>query len=255
MAAQKTFGLIGYPLSHSFSKKYFTDKFSNDFVFRNYSYENFELGTITEFADLINSRKDLYGLNVTIPYKESVIPLLDELNEVALACGAVNTIVINRNSSGAVIHTKGYNTDVSGFTSTIKPLLQHHHTGALVLGTGGASKAVCYGLKQLNLPFKVVSRKINSGMLAYTDLNSDLIQKYRVIINTTPVGTFPDISTYPDVPYQYLDKKNLLFDLVYNPAETQFLLKGRQQGAATSNGYQMLIHQAEDAFKIWENER
>lgn len=252
MSERKVFGLIGYPLSHSFSKKYFTDKFSGDKRYKNYRYENFEISNISELLGLIQAHADLIGLNVTIPYKETVIPYLSELNTIADECGAVNTILIEREPIGA-IHTTGFNTDVSGFIASIKPLLKGHHTGAVVLGSGGASKAVCYAFKQLKMPYVVISRNKNGDVLSYNDLTQDLFLNYPVIINTTPLGTFPDTQSFPPIPFQLLNESNLLFDMVYNPAETQFLLKGKEQGADTVNGFDMLTRQAEEAFKIWES--
>ena len=259
---KKLFGLIGHPLSHSFSKKYFSDKFIRESVQDRYAYENFDLPSLEEFPQLINSHSLLSGLNVTIPYKEAIIPYLDELDVDAFDVEAVNTIVITRNLDGEILSTKGYNTDITGFQNTLGPLLKPNHTGALVLGTGGASKAVTHVLKNTGIPFLLVSRNKSPGqqnlfhhktknIIGYGDITRDLVKNYPIIINTTPLGTFPDIDQCPPLPYEYIDDSNLLYDLVYNPANTLFLQQGASKGAVTVNGYAMLELQAEAAWKIW----
>ncbi len=213
-------------------------------------YQNFELESISAFRELLQKNSSLCGLNVTIPYKEKVIPFLDELTDEAKEIGAVNTVAVTRNNSG--IKTTGYNTDVTGFYKTIKPLLKSHHSGALVLGTGGASKAVVYVFEKLQMPVLKVSRNKCTEAISYDEITRDHIIQYPVIINTTPLGTFPDIDRFPELPYTLLSANNLLYDLVYNPEMTEFLLKGQQQGATTLNGYTMLIAQAEASWEIWQ---
>jgi shikimate dehydrogenase len=248
----KIYGLIGLPLTHSFSKKYFSEKFLKEGIADQFRYENFELASLTEFRELVATHPQLYGLNVTIPYKEKIIPYLDELHAEAVTTGAVNTVVIERDTDGKVIKTSGFNTDVTGFKETLKPYLKPSHQGALVLGSGGASKAVQQALKILHLPFLVVSRDKGTGTVSYHEITNEVLLEYPVIINATPLGTFPDNESFPPIPYELLSGKNLLYDLVYNPPETVFLLKGRQQGAVTLNGYPMLVLQAEAAWKIWQ---
>lgn len=248
---KKTFGLIGFPLSHSFSKRYFTEKFISQGTSDSFEYLNFELSDLSEFPQLLSQHPTLAGLNVTIPYKEKIIPFLDELKNHAIPVGAVNTILVARDSEGNITHTEGFNTDVTGFYNTLKPLLKANHSGALVLGTGGASKAVVYALKMLQIPYLIVSRTRLHHTITYEDVSSELLQKYPVIVNTTPLGTFPDVHTFPPIPYEKLEGSNLLYDLVYNPAESQFLKKGIHHGAQAVNGHAMLVAQAEAAWKIW----
>jgi len=244
----KKYGLIGYPLSHSFSKKYFSEKFIKEAFDDSLVYENFELADLSELPDLINSHPNLIGLNVTIPYKEKVMSFLNEIDEVAMEIGAVNTIKITRDANGVFL--KGYNTDCIGFDTSLTTLLQPHHTGALILGTGGASKAVAYVLRNKNIPCRFVSRNPGSEDLSYSSLNSELLKQYPVIINTTPLGTYPDLSR-PPLPYNLLGPHNLLFDLVYNPPVTEFMNKGMEVGATVYNGYDMLVAQAEASWMIW----
>lgn len=240
------FGLIGLPLQHSFSKKHFSAKFAVENI--DAAYHLYELQQIGDLKQLIQDT-ELSGLNVTIPYKEEVISLLDELDETAAAIGAVNVIKFIRNHDG--LKLKGYNTDVVGFELSLKPYLQAHHRKALILGTGGASKAINYSLRQLGIETCYVSRTEKPGMLTYQQLNPELMSQYQLIVNTSPVGTFPHADECPDIPYQHLSSQHLLFDLVYNPAETLFLKKGKQQGAACLNGQAMLVGQAEAAWDIW----
>jgi shikimate dehydrogenase len=240
----RTFGLIGYPLSHSFSKSFFAEKFSVEKI-NDCCYENFPLKSINDFSALIVSEKNLAGLNVTIPYKEAVIPLLTELDEAAKNIGAVNTIKF---SSGKMI---GCNTDYIGLLRSLKPLLKPHHKHALILGTGGSSKAVQYVLSLLNITYTFVSRTKTANTLLYAEVDKHIIEEATLIINTTPLGMFPDINIAPDIPYTLLNEKHLLFDLIYNPAETLFLQKGKQQGTTITNGLSMLQIQAEESWKIW----
>lgn len=239
------YGLIGKSLKHSFSKDYFISKFEKLHIDADYSL--CELATI-EYVKYTFS-KDWQGLNVTIPYKEQIIPFLNEVDDLAKKIGAVNTIQFSQKNGQPWL--KGYNTDVIGFETTLKPLLKKHHTKALVLGTGGASKAVTYVLTQLNIPYLYVSREAGINKLSYDELTSEIIASNRLIINTTPLGMFPDVESFPDIPYKAIGEKHLLYDLVYNPLKTQFLLKGEAQGATIKNGLEMLINQAEAAYKIW----
>ena len=235
------YGLIGKTLGHSFSQRYFTEKFAREGI--DARYDNYEMPSADGVVELIASTPDLVGLNVTIPYKKDVIPLLRSLDADASAIGAVNVVRIR--------DMKGFNTDVIGFRESIRPLLREHHTRALVLGTGGASLAVKYGLRQLGIEPMSVSRSSREGMITYDDIDDALLREYTVIVNCTPLGTFPNVDECADIPYHLLTPDHLLFDLVYNPEETLFLRKGREQGAATKNGYEMLLRQAEAAWEIW----
>lgn len=240
----RRFGLIGYPLSHSFSKKFFSEKFKKENL-TDCLYENYPLPSIDLLPHLMKETENLEGLNVTIPHKEAVIPFLNELDAPAKNIGAVNCIRIKNNRS------KGFNTDILGFEQSLKPLLKTPHTHALILGTGGASKAVAYVLSRLHIPFQYVSRTKKQGQLIYGELNKEIIQHNKLIINTTPLGTSPDVQFYPEIPYQFISEEHLLFDLIYNPAETLFLQKGKSRGASVKNGYEMLILQAEASWDIW----
>jgi shikimate dehydrogenase len=241
----KQYGLIGFPLTHSFARSYFAEKFKREQV-SNCTYENFPLASIEEFPSLLKSQPGLEGLNVTIPYKESVIGYLDQLDGMATDIGAVNTIKIE---GGKLV---GYNTDVYGFTQSILPLLEQYHMRALILGTGGSSKAVAHGLKKMGLDVQFVSRHPEfSNELSYSDLDGDTIREYKVIINCTPLGMYPSVDDSPPIPYEYLTPSHLLFDLIYNPEETVFLKRGKEKGAKTSNGLEMLRLQAEQSWKIW----
>ena len=239
------FGLIGKNISYSFSKTYFSGKFENDGL--DYSYENFDISDISEFPKLLQKFPELLGFNVTIPYKESIIPYLDELDAVAKEIGAVNTIKIE--SSGRL---KGYNTDYYGFQKSIEPFIKPHHKKALILGTGGASKGVAYGLKNLNIPFDFVSRQRNDkAKFIYSELTESLIESYQIIINCTPIGTYPNVNECPDIPYDALTKEHLLYDLIYNPIQSKFLICGELTGASTTNGFRMLELQADKSWDIW----
>jgi shikimate dehydrogenase len=247
----KEFGLIGYPLGHSFSKKYFTQKFEKENI-SDARYELFPLPDIAEFNTLIRKRPQLKGLSVTIPHKEVVIPFLDELSEEAKVIGAVNTIKITRNQN--IIHAKGHNTDVFGFTKSLKETGRNFHQ-ALILGSGGASKAVAYALAKTGIQYHTVTRnKKNKSkeFLAYNELDKSLIQNSDLIINTTPLGTFPNPEQAPDIPYKHITDNHFLFDLVYNPSETLFMKKGKTQGAVVKNGLMMLHYQADKAAEIFK---
>ncbi len=241
----KRLGLIGYPLDHSFSGQYFADKFKNENI-KGWSYDLFPLENITEFETLVASMSEkLVGLNVTIPHKQNVIPFLDELSPASAEIGAVNTILFQDNKR------IGYNTDWIGFVKSISPLLKEHHANALVLGSGGASKAVIYALATLNVSTRVVSRFPKNGQLGYDQLTKEIIQQHQIIVNATPTGTFPTVDAFPEIPYAYISDDHLLYDLVYNPPVSVFLKKGQKAGAEIINGQQMLMEQAEAAWLIW----
>jgi len=239
----KTLGLIGFPLSHSFSKKYFSEKFEKEGI-TGCQYELFPLETIKELPGLLAKNPSIVGLNVTIPYKEAVLPYLDEVDESA-AFGAVNTIKIENGK------LRGFNTDVYGFEESLKPLLKTHHKGALVLGTGGAAKAVVSVLERLGIAHMYVSRTPHEGQFSYKDINKNILEKHQIIVNTTPLGMYPKAERCPDLPYEQLSDKHLLYDLVYNPDVTTFLKNGKKQGAIGKNGLEMLYLQAERAWEIW----
>lgn len=240
------FGLIGRHIDYSFSRSYFNEKFKLEGL--DHSYVNFDIATLDEFPEIINSTKDLKGLNVTIPYKETIIPYLDKLHKTAKKIGAVNTIKIKKN--GRLI---GYNTDYFGFKKSIEPYLKPHHTQALILGTGGASKAIAYALKKLGVEYNYVSRNLSSNTtFTYDSLTENNIKEHQIIINCTPLGTHPKTNECPNIPYDAIDKTHLVFDLIYNPEETKFLTIAKIKGATVCNGYKMLELQAEKAWKIWQ---
>jgi len=242
----RQFGLIGFPLVHSFSKKYFTEKFEQ--LHLDAAYELYELQRIGDLSELLQ-QNEFSGLNVTIPYKEEVIPFLDELDDTARGIGAVNVIKFIRD--GETIRLKGYNSDAIGFENSLKPLLKSHHRKALILGTGGASKAIRYVLSTLGIETLFVSRSSGDGKITYADLTEDILSEYLLIVNASPVGTFPHSNECPDIPYDFINENHLLYDVVYNPAETLFMKKGREHGAVVLNGEAMLIGQAEAAWEIW----
>jgi len=243
---RRRFGLLGRNISYSFSKGYFAEKFFKDKLFDGCSYENFDIPEISDFPDIINNTPDLKGLNVTIPYKEVVIPYLDKLSRKATEIGAVNTIKFTKKGK-----LKGYNTDYYGFMKSLEPLLQPHHKKALILGTGGASKGVAYALKELGILYAFVSREAKEGVIDYDRINVTTFEHYQIIINSTPVGTSPNVEAFPLIPYELFTDKHIAYDLIYNPAETQFLKKAKAQGAQTKNGQDMLVFQAEKAWRIW----
>ncbi|MBZ9730307.1 shikimate dehydrogenase [Salegentibacter sp. JZCK2] len=241
----KNFGLIGKNISYSFSRKYFTEKFEKENI--EAKYYNFDLNNIKQFRDVIKETPNLSGLNVTIPYKQEIIAFLDDLAPEAKEIGAVNTIKVNGNQ------LIGYNTDYIGFSESFKPFLKSHHKKALILGTGGASKAVAYALKKLGIEYQFVSRSSGEGKLSYNDLSKEVMEEYSIIINTTPVGTFPEVEENPQLPFQHLNEKHLVYDLIYNPETTQLMARAKKQGATVTNGLKMLQLQAESAWKIWNN--
>lgn len=238
------FGLIGYPLGHSFSQQYFNNKFKTENL-ADCFFELFPIEKVDSFPELLQVYKDLKGLAVTIPYKQTIINFLTSIDEAASEIGAVNCIKI---STQKII---GFNTDVIGFENSIKPILKPHQKKALILGTGGGSKAVQFVFKKLGIEFLLVSRSKNQQHIQYQDINELICADYNIIVNATPVGMTPNNDICPEIPYQFLSEKHLLFDLIYNPAETLFLQKGRQAGAQTKNGQEMLITQAEANWKIW----
>ena len=274
-----TYGLIGYPLGHSFSRKFFTEKFAKEGI--DAQYLNFEIPSIEEFPEIIKNNPELRGLNVTIPYKQQVMQYLDEISEEAKAIGAVNVVRIERPSPqpspimgretmrnagnkpdglpikgdmseglrGSLI---GYNSDVIGFVESIRPLLKAHHKKALILGTGGASKAIRYGLEEkLGMETLFVSRKAHEGMITYEKVTAEVMREYEVIVNCSPVGMYPHVDECPALPYEAMNENNLLYDLVYNPLETLFMKKGAEQGATVKNGLEMLHLQAIASWKFW----
>ncbi|NJB72300.1 shikimate dehydrogenase [Saonia flava] len=240
------YGLIGKNISYSFSRGYFTEKFKN-LKLVDHSYENFDLQAINEFTELIKTNTDIKGFNVTIPYKEAIIPYLSKLNKKAKKIGAVNTIKFTKSG------LKGYNTDIYGFKKSIQPFLKEHHKKALILGTGGASKAVAFVFRELGIPYKFVSRNPMKHQFSYDDLNKETMQLYSILVNCTPLGTYPNIEGKPDISYQFITKQHLLFDLIYNPEKTAFLKEGESRGATICNGLKMLELQAEKSWEIWNS--
>ncbi|WP_044399096.1 shikimate dehydrogenase [Lacinutrix sp. Hel_I_90] len=242
----RRFGLIGKNISYSFSRNYFKNKFESAQI-DDATYENFDIEDIEAFDIKLKQLPNIKGFNVTIPYKEAIIPYLDKLHKTAQAIGAVNTIKINK--KGQCV---GYNTDYYGFKKALKPHLESHHKKALILGTGGASKAIAYVLKSLNIRYDFVSRSAAEGVhFTYDMLSVEDIKDHTIIINCTPLGTFPEIDRCPTIPYQGISNKHILFDLIYNPEQTKFLKYGHDKGAITINGHKMLAFQAEKAWRIW----
>ena len=244
---KKLFALVGRNISYSFSKGYFTKKFE-DLKLEKNEYVNFDIQTIKELPQKIKENKNnLKGMNVTIPYKLEVFNYLDKIDKKALRVGAVNTIRISKKGK-----LKGFNTDVYGFKKSLKPLLEKHHKKALILGTGGASKAVAYVLEELGIKYKFVSRSPEGKKeISYNDLSREIIEAHQIIVNCTPLGTYPNIDDCPNIPYDSITSKHLLYDLIYNPSETAFLKKGKEKGAIVKNGLEMLEQQAEKAWRIW----
>jgi shikimate dehydrogenase len=240
------YGLIGYPLIQSFSQKYFTAKFLEEGLV-DFRYDMFSIENIGELSSVLTSNPSLKGLSVTIPHKKNVLSFLTNAQNLPVGLNACNCIKIKGKE------LIGYNTDVVGFEQSLLPLLQTHHTKALVLGNGGAANAVKYVLHKLHIPFIVVGRKMIDGIdVLYEDLTPEILRRHLLIINTTPVGTFPNVNECPAIPYQYLTKKHLLYDLIYNPIKTLFLQKGEEQSATIKNGYEMLVLQAEESWRIWQ---
>jgi shikimate dehydrogenase len=246
-----TYGLIGYPLGHSFSRKFFTEKFAKERI--DAQYLNFEIPSIEEFPNIIKNNPTLKGLNVTIPYKQQVMQYLDDISEEAKAIGAVNVVKCQLSTVNCQLHLTGYNSDVIGFVESIKPLLKPHHKKALILGTGGASKAIRYGLeKKLGMKTLFVSRSAREGMITYEEVTAEVLKEYEVIVNCSPVGMYPHVDECPVLPYEAMNENNLLYDLVYNPLETLFMKKGAAQGSTVKNGLEMLHLQAIASWDFWK---
>lgn len=246
----KTYGLIGYKLGHSFSRNFFTEKFAKENL-ANHEYVNFELDNIDEFPGIFDLGKDIYGLNCTIPYKQQIIPFLDEIDPEAAQIGAVNTVkIINKNGKRIL---KGFNTDLYGFENSLCPMLEEKHKKALILGTGGASKAIKFLFDKMRIEYVAATTKedLQEKEIRYNQLTETLMNEYLIIINATPLGMFPKVDTCPDIPYPYLTADHVLYDLVYNPAETLFLKNGKMQGAKTKNGLEMLHLQALKSWEMW----
>ena len=239
------YGLIGYPLGHSFSRAFFTEKFQREHI--NAEYRNFEIPEASQLLDIVRETPNLKGLNCTIPHKQAIIPFLDELSDEAREIGAVNVVKVMPGGK-----LKGYNADIIGFMDSIRPLLKPHHRRALVLGTGGASKAVCAGLSKLGLEWMYVSRTPKEGQLTYADLTEDVLAGYQVIVNCSPVGMYPHVDETPALPYHLLTKDYLLYDLIYNPEMTRFMQLGQARGATVKNGLEMLHLQALASWKFWQ---
>lgn len=244
------YGLIGHPLGHSFSRNFFTDKFDNEGI--KAQYLNFDISSIDELPNVLAANPELKGFNVTIPYKQKIFPFLDEISKEAREIGAVNVVKVVRKGNTTLLF--GHNSDVIGFTESIEPFLLPHHKKALVLGTGGASKAICHSLtKRLNIETVCVSRYQRPGTVTYEQITPSVVEDYPVIVNCTPVGMFPKISECPPLPYESMSERNLLFDLVYNPEQTLFMRKGAQHGAIVKNGLEMLLLQAIASWNIWKD--
>jgi shikimate dehydrogenase len=247
----RVFGLIGYPLGHSFSAGYFSEKFEKEGI-PDSVYKNFPINDIRKLLPIISENTELVGLNVTIPHKEQVIQLLDEIDAEAKEIGAVNTIKIIRNKKGFKLI--GFNSDVYGFQKSLQPHLKEFHKKALILGTGGASKAIKFILKKLNINYISASiEELKKNEIRYEEIDKSMIEDRLLIIHATPLGTYPKIETFPPIPYEYISEKHVLFDLVYNPEETTFMRKGKAQGATVINGLQMLHLQAERSWEIWND--
>lgn len=241
------YGIIGYPLGHSFSPGFFNEKFRNEGI--DAVYEMYELSQIDLLPEIIASNPELCGLNVTIPYKQQIMQYLDELSEEAREIGAVNVVKVTHN--GKNVHLKGFNSDVIGFSRSIEPLLEKHHKKALILGTGGAAQAIDYGLKQLGLETIKVSRYERPDTIQYDKITPDVIKEYKVIINCTPIGMYPNTEECPNLPYEAMDSQHLLYDLIYNPDTTLFMKKGMERGAVVKNGLEMLLLQAYASWEFW----
>lgn len=242
------YGLIGYPLGHSFSINYFNQKFTDEGI--NAKYYNFEIPTIDALAEVLDSNPELKGLNVTIPYKQKVMEYLDQISPEARAIGAVNVIKVMHQGNETIL--KGYNSDVIGFTQSIEPMLEDYHKKALILGTGGASKAIDYGLRSLGLETVFVSRYERPETICYEDVTPVVVKEYNVIVNCTPLGMFPKTEECPRLPYEAMDEHNILYDLIYNPDETLFMKRGAQRGANVKNGLEMLLLQAFASWEFWQ---
>lgn len=262
----KQYGLIGYPLSHSFSKKYFTTKFEKENI-TDHVYELYELSNLSDFPELLRANPNLSGLNVTVPHKIGIVRYMDWISEEAKLVGAINCIRISAESpvlaafSGEVgikdhnFNLEGFNTDVYGFEHSLKPLLKPHHKKALLLGNGGAARAVKCVLDKLDIPYTLVTRRHDRNSILFSELTAGIMAEHTIIINTTPLGTSPNVHECPPIPYEYITERHLLYDLIYNPEQTLFLKQGHDAGAATKNGYEMLVLQAERSWEIWNSNK
>jgi shikimate dehydrogenase len=246
----KKYGLIGYPLEHSYSKDFFNQKFNSENI--DAEYVNFEIENINELKDILRENPSLCGLNVTLPHKMKVIPLLDGITDNARNIGAVNVIKFKRGLFGK-LHLEGHNSDITGFKKSIEPLLNETHRRALILGTGGASKAIYHGLKQLGITSVFVSREPKEFCITYDEITQNTIENYTVIVNTTPLGMYPKTNACPEIPYEHLTPGHILYDLLYNPDETLFMKKGKEKGAVVKNGLEMLLLQAYVSWEIWNS--
>ncbi|MFM7079736.1 MAG: shikimate dehydrogenase family protein [Bacteroidota bacterium] len=248
------YGLIGKSLSHSFSKRYFEEKYQFNSGASSDRYENFELSSIQELSTLLNSTPELEGFNVTIPYKTEIIPFMHELSEEAMQIGSANVVKISRFEGAGGYRLKGYNSDYWGFIESIKPHLNPSIHKALILGTGGSCNAVSYALEKSGISCLKVTRKEGTlGAVNYHDLNDSILSEHLLIVNTTPSGTWPEVENYPDIPFEYLTPSHLVFDLIYNPSETMFMKRAVERGAKVLNGYEMLCLQADRSLMIWKS--
>lgn len=248
----KTYGLIGYKLGHSFSRNFFTEKFRNENL-TEHEYVNFELDSIQDFPGIFNRGKNICGLNCTIPYKQQIMQFMDEIEEEAAEIGAVNTVKIIQRNGRKIL--KGYNTDLYGFENSLRPMLEEKHKKALILGTGGASKAIRYLFDKMGIDYLSATTKneLDEKEISYKQIDNELMNDFLIVINATPLGTFPKVDASPEIPYEFVTPDHVLYDLVYNPAETLFLKKGKEQGAKIKNGLEMLHLQAKKSWEIWNS--
>ena len=246
---KRKYGLIGYPLGHSFSIDYFNNKFLSEQI--DAEYINFEITNVKDLKHVLNDNPELCGLNVTLPFKMDVIPLLDSLTDNARNIGAVNVIKFRKGGFFTKLHLEGHNSDITGFKQSLEPMLKETHRKALILGTGGASKAIFHGLKQLGLESLLVSRTQECNSITYSEITPEIMGDHTVIVNATPLGMYPKTDTCPDIPYQCLTPEHILYDLIYNPDHTLFMKKGKEAGAVVKNGLEMLLLQAFISWEIW----
>lgn len=248
----KTYGLIGYKLGHSFSRSFFTEKFRNEGL-TEHEYVNFELDSIEEFPSVFAQGKSICGLNCTIPYKQQIMQFMNEIDPEAAEIGAVNTVKIIDQNGKRIL--KGYNTDLYGFENSLRPMLEDKHRKALILGTGGASKAIRFLFDRMGISYLSATTRGEKGdrEISYSELSHDIMDEYLIVVNATPLGTFPKVDTCPDIPYHWINRDHVFYDLVYNPAETLFLKKGKEQGAKVKNGLEMLHLQALKSWEIWNS--
>ena len=250
---EKIYGLIGYPLIHSFSKTFFNQKFESEGI--DARYINFELPDIGDLMEVLAEYPEIDGLNVTIPYKQQIMPYLSDIDPVAQRVGAVNVVQVIKGKTDSDFRLVGFNSDIVGFVNSIKPLLKPCHKAALVLGSGGAAKAVCCGLEDLGIRPQVVSRTPREGVITYADLTPEVMESHKVIVNTTPLGMYPNVDECPDIPYHLMNSDFLAYDLLYNPDVTMFMKRCAEHGAVTKNGLEMLLLQAFESWEIWTARR